>query len=92
MKKIWFLLLGGLALSALAGSPLHAAGDAPESSLAYRKATLEALVAESRKERKFARRGTGQYSRDRSAYFRVGKDSLLALEPVNVSVGDVVGA
>lgn len=71
---------------------LSASEETPEARTAYRRSTLEELIAKSQREKDSPRRADNQYSKNRSSHFYFGKDSPFVLEPVDASIGDVVGA
>jgi len=83
------IFLMGLVLSLFLGAPLYAAENATEKDLAYRRATLEALVAESQRTRTYLRRDLSQ-----QPYFQTANDTPLSieLEPVKSTTCIVVAA
>lgn len=89
MKTRAIVFLTGMVMTVLLGSSLYAAENVSESSLAYRRATLEALVTESQLEKKYPRR---HFPHELPYFQNADSPNLMELEPVGRSTGDVVGA
>ena len=66
--------------------------ETPETRAAYRRSTLEELVAKSHQERSSPGRSNHPYSQNHSSGSSLKKENLFALEPINTSTGDVIGA
>lgn len=79
----------GFVLSVFLGAPLYAAENTSEKDLAYRRSTLETLVAESQRTRDYLRRDFS-----RQPYFQTYTDKPLPveLEPVKSTACIVVAA
>ena len=85
-------ILTGLFLCLILASPCSFSALSYEERAAYRSATAAQLIAESQRKKDLPRHAPGQNQKDTSAYFALGNDSPLSLEPVNASAGDVIGA